>query len=48
MRELAVALVELLAGAPAPQPDGERTIHPGPAARHAARQVLRALEKTGH
>ncbi|MGW5746725.1 ANTAR domain-containing protein [Amycolatopsis sp. NPDC003861] len=43
-RELAVALVELLGGAPAPQPAGERTIHPGPAARRAARQVLSALE----
>ncbi|WP_233223195.1 ANTAR domain-containing protein [Amycolatopsis sp. CA-128772] len=45
VRELAVALVELIAGAPAPQPDGERTITPGPAARRAARQVLHALEK---
>lgn len=44
VRELAVALVELLAGAPAPQPDGDRTIHPGPAARAAAQQVLRAFE----
>ncbi|WIX92620.1 ANTAR domain-containing protein [Amycolatopsis sp. DG1A-15b] len=44
VRELAVALVELLGGAPAPQPDGERTIHPGPAARRAAQQVLHALE----
>ncbi|MDS0135739.1 MULTISPECIES: ANTAR domain-containing protein [unclassified Amycolatopsis] len=44
VRELAVALVELLGGAPAPQPAGERTIHPGPAARRAARQVLSALE----
>ncbi|WP_329045560.1 ANTAR domain-containing protein [Amycolatopsis sp. NBC_01488] len=43
VRELAVALVELLAGAPAPQPDGDRTIHPGPAARAAAEQVLRAF-----
>jgi hypothetical protein len=47
VRELAVALVELLAGAPAPQPVGERTILPGPAARLAARQVLHALEKSG-
>ena len=47
VRELAVALVELLAGAPAPQPQGERTILPGPAARRAARQLLRALEKSG-
>ncbi|WP_244211245.1 ANTAR domain-containing protein [Amycolatopsis kentuckyensis] len=47
VRELAVALVELLAGAPAPQPQGERTILPGPAARRAARQVLRALEQSG-
>lgn len=46
VRELAVALVELLAGAPAPQPDGDRTIHPSPAARVAAAQVLRALEGT--
>ncbi|SED14443.1 Two-component response regulator, AmiR/NasT family, consists of REC and RNA-binding antiterminator (ANTAR) domains [Amycolatopsis tolypomycina] len=45
VRELAVALVELLAGAPAPQPDGERTIHPAPEARRAARQLLRALER---
>jgi hypothetical protein len=44
VRELAVALVELLAGAPAPQPDGDRAIRPGPLARHAAQQVLRALE----
>ena len=44
VRELAVALVELLAGAPAPQPQGERAIRPGPAARRAARQVLSALE----
>ncbi|WIY01282.1 ANTAR domain-containing protein [Amycolatopsis mongoliensis] len=43
VRELAVALVELMAGAPAPQPDGDRTIHPGPAARAAAEQVLRAF-----
>jgi hypothetical protein len=43
VRELAVALVELLAGAPAPQPGGDRTIHPGPAARAAAEQVLRAF-----
>lgn len=47
VRELAVALVELLAGAPTPQPDGERTILPGPAARRAARQLLHALEKPG-
>ncbi|WP_307793401.1 ANTAR domain-containing protein [Amycolatopsis sp. MtRt-6] len=45
VRELAVALVELLAGAPAPQPDGERTIHPSPQARRAARQLLRTLER---
>lgn len=44
VRELAVALVELLAGAPAPQPQGERTILPSPAARRAAQQVLSALE----
>ncbi|SEF24799.1 ANTAR domain-containing protein [Amycolatopsis pretoriensis] len=44
VRELAVALVELLAGAPAPQPDGDRTIEPSPAARVAAEQVLRAFE----
>ncbi len=44
VRELAVALVELLAGAPAAQPAGDRTILPGPAARRAARQLLRALE----
>ncbi|MEV6831159.1 ANTAR domain-containing protein [Amycolatopsis sp. NPDC051102] len=44
VRELAVALVELLAGAPAPQPDGDRTITPRPAARRAAEQLLRALE----
>jgi hypothetical protein len=44
VRELAVALVELLAGAPAPQPDGDRVIEPGPAARAAAEQVLRAFE----
>ncbi|MGW5715347.1 ANTAR domain-containing protein [Amycolatopsis sp. NPDC003865] len=44
VRELAVALVELLAGAPAPQPAGDRTIDPGPAARGAAEQVLRAFE----
>jgi hypothetical protein len=44
VRELAVALVELLAGAPAPQPDGDRTIHPGPPARAAAAQVVRAFE----
>jgi len=43
VRELAVALVELLAGAPAPQPAGDRTIHPGPAARRAADQLLRAF-----
>ncbi|MDX3192334.1 ANTAR domain-containing protein [Streptomyces sp. MN03-5084-2B] len=47
VRELAVALVELLAGAPAPQPGGERTITPGSAARRAARQLLRALEEPG-
>ena len=47
VRELAVALVELLAGAPAPQPAGERMILPGPAARLAAQQVLRALENPG-
>ena len=46
VRELAVALVELLAGAPATQPDGDRAIRPGPRARHAAEQVLRALEGT--
>ncbi|EOD63024.1 ANTAR domain-containing protein [Amycolatopsis vancoresmycina] len=46
VRELAVALVELLAGAPAPQPDGDRTITPGPAARRAADQLLRALGGT--
>ncbi|WP_410610973.1 ANTAR domain-containing protein [Amycolatopsis sp. lyj-109] len=46
VRELAVALVELLAGTPAPQPHGERTIHPGPAARRAARQLLGALENS--
>ncbi|WP_284742726.1 ANTAR domain-containing protein [Amycolatopsis sp. RTGN1] len=45
VRELAVALVELLAGAPAPQPGGDRTIRPGPAARAAAEQVLRAFER---
>ncbi|MGW4526968.1 ANTAR domain-containing protein [Amycolatopsis sp. NPDC004378] len=45
VRELAVALVELLAGAPATQPDGERTIHPGVAARAAAEQVLQAFER---
>jgi hypothetical protein len=44
VRELAVALVELIGGAPAPQPDGDRTITPGPAARRAARQFLRTLE----
>ncbi|MGW3963554.1 ANTAR domain-containing protein [Amycolatopsis sp. NPDC005003] len=44
VRELAVALVELLSGAPAPQPAGERTITPGPAARRAARTVLHSLE----
>ncbi|MEV4143671.1 ANTAR domain-containing protein [Amycolatopsis sp. NPDC049691] len=44
VRELAVALVELLGGAPAPQPDGDRTIEPSPAARVAAEQVLRAFE----
>src|SRR3954467_5534461 len=44
VRELAVALVELLAGAPAPQPGGDRTIRPGRAARTAAEQVLRAFE----
>ncbi|VVJ21472.1 Uncharacterised protein [Amycolatopsis camponoti] len=44
VRELAVALVELLAGAPAPQPGGDRTIRPGLAARAAAEQVLRAFE----
>lgn len=43
-RELAVALVELLAGAPAPQPGGDRTIQPGSAARAAAEQVLLAFE----
>jgi hypothetical protein len=43
VRELAVALVELLAGAPAPQPHGDRTIQPGPAARAAAGQVVRAF-----
>lgn len=45
VRELAVALVELLAGAPAPQPDGERTIRPGAAAREAAERLLRVLER---
>ncbi|MEV4055204.1 ANTAR domain-containing protein [Amycolatopsis sp. NPDC049688] len=44
VRELAVALVELIAGAPATQPDGERTITPGPAARRAAGRLLRVLE----
>lgn len=44
VRELAVALVELLAGAPAPQPEGDRAIRPSPAARDAAEQVLQALE----
>lgn len=44
VRELAVALVELLAGAPAPQPDGDRTIHPSAAARAAAGQLLLAFE----
>ena len=44
VRELAVALVELLGGAPAPQPDGDRTIHPSAAARVAAERVLRAFE----
>jgi hypothetical protein len=44
VRELAVALVELIAGAPAPQPDGDRTITPGTAARRAAGQLLRVLE----
>jgi hypothetical protein len=46
VRELAVALVELLAGAPAPQPDGDRTIHPSAAARAAAGHLVRALETT--
>ena len=46
VRELAVALVELLAGAPAPQPDGDRTIHPSAAARAAADHLVRALEAT--
>ena len=45
VRELAVALVELLAGAPATQPGGERTIRPGTAARAAAERLLRALER---
>ncbi|MEV6644453.1 ANTAR domain-containing protein [Amycolatopsis sp. NPDC051371] len=44
VRELAVALVELLAGAPAPQPGGERTIRPSPAARVAAERVVQAFE----
>ncbi|MEV6871758.1 hypothetical protein [Amycolatopsis sp. NPDC051128] len=44
MRELAVALVELIAGAPAPQPDGDRTIRPSAAARVGAGHVVRALE----
>ncbi|MEU5262016.1 ANTAR domain-containing protein [Amycolatopsis sp. NPDC021455] len=44
VRELAVALVELVAGVPAPQPDGDRAIRPGPLARRAAKRVLRALE----
>ncbi|UOX90334.1 ANTAR domain-containing protein [Amycolatopsis sp. FBCC-B4732] len=45
VRELAVALVEQLAGAPATQPDGERVIRPGAAAREAAAQLLRELER---
>jgi hypothetical protein len=44
VRELAVALVELLSGAPATQPDGDRTIRPGAAARAAAERVLRAFD----
>ncbi|WP_328617308.1 ANTAR domain-containing protein [Amycolatopsis sp. NBC_00355] len=44
VRELAVALVELMSGAPAPQPDGERTIRPGSAARTAAEQLLQVFD----
>ncbi|MCR6487914.1 ANTAR domain-containing protein [Amycolatopsis sp. OK19-0408] len=44
VRELAVAVVELLARAPAPQPDGDRTIHPSGSARRAAEQLLLAFE----
>jgi hypothetical protein len=44
VRELAVALVELMSGAPAPQPDGARTIRPGDAARIAAGQVLQVFD----